>query len=86
MALRVMYFFQDGCMACHEQEPILGEVEKTYQIRAERINPLKERAYIGEYDLSVTPTILLIRDGTVVRRFEGVVHRERLEDAIREFS
>lgn len=73
-------------MACHEQDPILGEVEAVLHLHAERINPLKTRSYLSEYGLSVTPTILLVRDGTVVCRFEGVVHREQLEDAIRKFS
>lgn len=42
MAIRILYFFQEGCMACHEQEPILAEVESVLGLRAERINPLRE--------------------------------------------
>lgn len=82
---QVIAFFQDGCMACQEQEPINKGVESALNIHIETINPLKERKYIEEYYLKVTPTILLIKDGTVVERFEGVVHREQLEDAIRKY-
>jgi thioredoxin len=81
--LRIISFFQEGCMACEEQEPINREVEKSLGIRIEPINPLKERSYIGEYHLQVTPTTLILSDGKVVERFEGVVHREQLEAAIR---
>jgi thioredoxin 1 len=81
--LQVIAFFQDGCMACQEQEPINREVETALNIHIEAIDPLKERTYIDEYNLRVTPTIVIIKDGKVAGRFEGVVHREQLEDAIR---
>ncbi|MGV8129994.1 MAG: thioredoxin family protein [Methanolinea sp.] len=85
MVLRVIYFFQDGRMACHEQKPILEEVERNCNIAADRINPLKNRAAIKEFRLSVTPTIVILKNGTEVKRFEGLVHREPLEEAIRRF-
>jgi thioredoxin 1 len=81
--LRIISFFQEGCMACEEQEPINSEVERSLGIRIEPVNPLKDRSYIEEYQLRVTPTIVILSDGKVVERFEGVVHREQLEEAIR---
>jgi thioredoxin 1 len=81
--LRIISFFQEGCMACEEQEPVNREVEQSLKIRIEPINPLKERSYINEYQLQVTPTTIILSDGKVVERFEGVVHREQLEEAIR---
>ena len=83
--LQVIAFIQDGCMACEEQDPINREVESVLKIHIEAINPLENRKYIDEYDLRVTPTIVIIKDGKVVERFEGVVHREQLEDAIRKY-
>jgi thioredoxin 1 len=81
--IRVLSFFQDGCMACEEQEPINKEVEEALSLHIEAINPLKNRSTIEEYALRVTPTIVIIKDGKVVERFEGVVHQEQLEDAIK---
>ena len=81
--LRVISFFQEGCMACEEQDSINREVEEALGIQFESINPLQERSYIDTYHLQVTPTVLLIKDDRVVERFEGVVHREQLEEAIR---
>lgn len=81
--IRVVSFFQEGCMACNEQDPINKEVEEALNIRFEAINPLKERSYINTYHLQVTPTIVIIKDGRVVERCEGLVHREQLEEAIR---
>jgi thioredoxin 1 len=83
--LQVIAFFQDGCMACQEQEPINKGIETVLNIHIKMINPLIERKYIEEYQLKVTPTILIIKDGKVAERFEGVVHREQLEDTIRKY-
>jgi thioredoxin 1 len=81
--LRIISFFQEGCMACQEQEPINREVEKSLNIHIEEINPLKNRSYIDDFQLRVTPTIVILSDGKVVERFEGVVHREQFEEAIK---
>ncbi|MDD1713901.1 MAG: thioredoxin family protein [Methanoregulaceae archaeon] len=83
--LRIISFFQEGCMACEEQEPINREVEQSLKIKIEPINPLKERSNIEEYKLQVTPTTIILSDGKVVERFEGVVHREQLVEAIRKY-
>ncbi len=81
--LRIISFFQEGCMACEEQEPINSEVERSLNIHIEAVNPIRERQYIDQYSLRVTPTIIILSDGEVLERFEGVVHREQLEEAIR---
>jgi thioredoxin 1 len=83
--IRILSFFQDGCMACQEQEPINREVENALSVHIEPVNPLKERPYIQKYQLRVTPTIVILKDDTVVERFEGVVHREQLEEAIKKY-
>jgi thioredoxin 1 len=83
--IRVLSFFQEGCMACQEQEPINREVERALSLHIEAINPLKNRSLIEEYSLRVTPTTIILKDGNVVGRFEGVVHREQLEDAIKKY-
>lgn len=74
-------------MACSEQEPIILEVEKECGVTVERIgiDPTKGRDMIREHRLSVTPTILMIRDGAEVERFEGLVYREQLDTAIRRY-
>jgi thioredoxin 1 len=82
MALRIISFFQEGCMACQEQEPINRVVEQDLNIRIESIDPTKNPAYIREYGLKVTPTIIILKDGEEKARFEGVVHREQFEEVV----
>lgn len=72
-------------MACQEQEPINREVEEALSVHIEPVNPLKDRSYLEKYSLRVTPTIVILKDGQVVERFEGVVHREQLEEAIQKY-
>ena len=85
MLLKVVSYTQEGCMACTEQSPINREVEKNLSITIEEIDAMKNPSSIKEYQLRVTPTTLIIRDGVVKERFEGVVHREQLEEAIRKY-
>jgi thioredoxin 1 len=83
MAVRVLSFYQEGCMGCEEQTPILREVESDLGITIEEIDAVKNPQYIKEYNLRVTPTTLVIADDGVRERMEGLVHREDLEAAIR---
>jgi thioredoxin len=85
MAVTVLCFSQEGCMGCTEQEPINREVEAALGLRIKEIDAVKNPHFIREYGLRVTPTILVVSDGQVKERFEGVVHREELEGAIRKY-
>jgi thioredoxin 1 len=68
-----------------EQEPINREAEKVLGLTIEEIDAVENPQYIKEYTLKVTPTIILIQDGIVRERFEGVVHREQLEQTFRKY-
>ena len=85
MAVRVLCFFQPGCMGCMEQTPINREVEKTLGITIEEIDAVKNPQYIREYGLKVTPTIIVLHDGEAKERFEGVVHQEQLESTLKKY-
>ncbi|MGD0080893.1 MAG: thioredoxin family protein [Methanoregula sp.] len=85
MALRVLCFFQPGCMGCMEQSPINAEAGKALGITIEEIDAVRNPRYIKEYQLKATPTIVVIQDGTVKERFEGVVHAEKLEEVLKKY-
>lgn len=85
MAVRIICFYQPGCMGCTEQEPINREVEKATGIRIEEIDAVENPQYIREYQLKVTPTIILLQDSAVRERFEGVVHPEQLEETLKKY-
>jgi thioredoxin 1 len=85
MAVSVTCFYQPGCMGCMEQGPINREVAAALNISIVKVNAVKNPQYIQKYTLKVTPTIILEKDGSVKERFEGVVHREQLEQVIRKY-
>jgi thioredoxin 1 len=72
-------------MGCMEQAPINTEVAKKLGVTIEEIDAIKNPQYISEYQLKVTPTILVLVDGAVKERFEGVAHVEQLESALRKY-
>lgn len=85
MAVRVIFFYQPGCMGCMEQTPINAEVAKALNISIEEIDATKNQDSVREFSLKVTPTIIIKSDTAVLERFEGVVHTEQLLAAIKKY-
>jgi len=85
MAVRVICFYQPGCMGCMEQNPINTEVGKSLNLSIEEIDAIKNPQYIKEFQLKVTPTIVILKEGTLLERFEGVVHAEQLTAALKKY-
>jgi thioredoxin 1 len=85
MAVRVICFYQPGCMGCMEQTPINAEVAKVLNIPIEEIDALQNKHVIKEFGLKVTPTIIILREATVLERFEGVTQTEQLTAAIKKY-
>jgi len=85
MPVRILCYDQEGCMGCIEQEPINRQVEDELGVTIEELDALQHPDDIATYGLKVTPTILIIVDGVVRERFEGVMHRELLEEAIKKY-
>jgi thioredoxin 1 len=85
MGTTVLCFQQEGCMGCSEQAPINREVEKELHMSIEEIDVVKNPRFVRQYRLRVTPTTLILVNGEEKRRFEGLVHREELEAALRQY-
>jgi thioredoxin 1 len=85
MGIAVLCFTQEGCMGCSEQAPINRGVEKDLHLGIEEIDIVKNPRFVRQYRLRVTPTTVILRNGEEKRRFEGLVHREELEAALREY-
>ena len=72
-------------MGCSEQAPINREVEKDLHVSIEEVDVVKNPRFVRRYGLRVTPTILILQNGEERRRFEGLVYREELEEAVRKY-
>jgi thioredoxin 1 len=85
MGVAVLCFDQEGCMGCVEQSPINRQVEKALNIQIQEIDAVKNPRFVTQYRLRVTPTIVILSNGEEKKRFEGLVHREELEAAVKEY-
>ncbi len=85
MAVRVICFYQPGCMGCMEQTPINREVEKNLAVKIEELDAVKNPLMISQYGLKVTPTIVILDNDMVKERLEGVVHAEQLEAILKKY-
>jgi thioredoxin 1 len=85
MGVAVLCFDQEGCMGCAEQSPINRQVEKELHIEIQEIDAMKNPRFVTQYRLRVTPTIIILKNGEEKARFEGLVHREELEAAVKEY-
>ena len=72
-------------MGCMEQTPINKEVSALLAIPIEEIDAVSNPEYIQKYQLKVTPTIIVIQDGAVKERMEGVVYREQMEMTLKKY-
>jgi thioredoxin-like negative regulator of GroEL len=72
-------------MGCMEQEPINQDVERALGVTIEEIDAVQNPQSIKDYQLKVTPTIVLVQDSTVLEQFEGVVHQEQLVAVIKKY-
>jgi thioredoxin 1 len=70
-------------MGCSEQAPINRGVEKDLRIRIEEIDVMKNPRFVTRFHLRVTPTTIILQNGEEKKRFEGLVHSEELEAAVR---
>jgi thioredoxin 1 len=61
------------------------EIEKALSLTIEEIDATANPQYIKDYQLKMTPTIIIVQDGTVRERFEGLVQPERLKETLKKY-
>lgn len=82
----VVEFVMDGCKPCQEQGPILEGISKDYsgKVQIYQANIDKADAIRNEYKVDKTPTILVFKDGKVVKKLEGLKSKEELAAVLNE--
>jgi thioredoxin 1 len=79
-------FYTDSCIACKQMAPVLGELEDTYKgkLTIVKVNAAYAADLVEKYHIMGAPTLVIFRSGEEVKRFQGVVAQEVLEQAISE--
>lgn len=74
------------CMPCRMLEPVLQQLARSYagRVRVMSVDTDRQPSLAERFEVRTVPTLLLMREGEVVRRFAGLTTFERLARAIEE--
>lgn len=77
-------FYTDSCIACKQMSPLLGELEDAYQgkLTVVKVNAAFDMELAGQYNVMGAPTLVFFRKGNEVKRYQGVVSKDLLEQEI----
>ncbi len=77
-------FMSEWCGACHAQNPILDELGKIIGNKAEiiKVDVNTHRDIVREWSVDATPTLFLLKNDNIFKKFIGLTDRNILESAI----
>ena len=77
-------FMSEWCGACHAQNPILDELGKIIGNKAEiiKVDIDKNRDIVKEWHIDATPTLFVLKNDNIFKKFIGLTDRNMLESAI----
>jgi len=77
-------FYADWCFPCKMQSPILDELKKELPgLKVEKINIDQNQEEAAKYGVMSIPTLILEKDGEMVKKFVGVTYKDELKKAIK---
>lgn len=81
-----IYFFKKGCQPCNVQKKDLNKVIKdknllVYGLDIEEKNK-ESNLLLDQLNITQTPTVIIIKEGKVYKRLEGVSSYELLEESL----
>ena len=85
----LMDFFAEWCGPCHQQTPIIDELKKRMgdQVDIRKIDvgvdSEQTRQYAAKYDIQFVPTLVIEKDGVLVRKLVGVQDLATLESILK---
>ena len=76
-------FWASWCGPCRMLSPIIEEVAREADgFRVGKINVDEEPELAGQYEVSSIPTLIVFRDGKVVRRSVGVLAKDAVRSLL----
>jgi len=68
-----IYVYSESCSACDVYSPILAKAMKETENEIYKMDYLNEenKSFLEQNNIYNVPTILVVKDGTIVNRFEG---------------
>lgn len=77
-------FFASWCGPCHMMSPIIDELSKEVGDKASvyKVDVDAEGALANRYQVMSMPTLLVFKEGEIVKQFNGVTAKEELKKAL----
>lgn len=90
---QIVKFTSAMCLDCQTMNKIMKEIYPKYkddivltEINVQDGNPNNDK-WIKKYDVTLVPTIILINEnGNQIRRIEGAIEKEQMEEYIQELK
>ena len=82
----VLYFWSQTCRPCRALSPVIDTLTDEFDdvVNITRINAGGTDTRTREYDVMVTPTLVMLQDGKVLKRISGAVPMMKLRKEIAE--
>jgi len=84
-----MDFYAEWCGPCHLQSPIIDKLKQKMgdQVEIRKIDvgtdSEQTRRYAARYDIQFVPTLVIEKDGALIRKLVGVQSLETLESILK---
>ena len=80
-------FWADWCIPCRMVAPILAEIAAAHsgKVKVAKVNVDQEGDLASSYNIVSIPTLILFKDGNVVKTKIGAGSRQSIEDLFKEY-
>lgn len=78
---QLIFFSAQWCAACQTMKPTVEQVTKQLGVPVSKIDTDYEASYTAEYNVKSIPTLILLENGTEIKRLVG----NQPENKLREF-
>ena len=81
-------FWAEWCQPCHMIAPTIEELAGEYagKVKIGKIDTDANREVSIKYGISAIPTIILFRDGEIVKKFVGLTSKDQFQAALDELG
>ncbi len=81
-------FWAEWCQPCHVIAPTIEELAGEYagKVKIGKIDTDANREVSIKYGISAIPTIILFRDGEIVKKFVGITSKDQFQAALDELG
>ncbi len=79
-------FWAEWCMPCRMLAPTIDQIAEAYagKVKVGKLDTDSNREISVQYEISAIPTVILFKNGSMVRKFVGLTNRADLEAALDE--